>query len=865
MARRVSLAVVVLLALGAGTYVLLMPVGDATGGGGAKPGAVDVPRLGVTASPSLRGNPVGPDAGEADPPRALAPGTIAGKVTEKTLAVARAEVVVQRRGDQPVAGDCVHQDTQVTGGGGTFATAPLCAGQYDVRARATGRTAMRSVRLGPGERVELELVLLPEGVLEVQVVANDGAAAPGASVSITHAAAGVQLLGETGPRGGVAFEGLQPGRWDVEVARDGSFPASSVGDVRAGKTARVQVRLEAAVSLSGQVVDEEGLGVDGVVVALVRPSERVRVRSARVRARSADGGHFTLGPAQRGTYVALAESAEAVRTPVTLPGPPVRLVVERGTRLEVQLLDQGVRTPGMAVVSTKDGVHAELSVDGGVLVFERVPRGEAHLAGGRISLVQTQWHLGVEEKVAVSGRRMAVDLEVSDDPEAGISGACRLTSGHRLPEVGLFALPPGARRLLGHGRSRAPTPEGLSKLVGRMAFGACEPDGGFALAGLLPGEYELSVEAKSDDQSSRFDQRVTAPATGVEVALPGVAWFRFRVVDGAGQPVTRFGFKPDAIDPYDDGRYESEHFQNEPMLLTIHAPGFQPSQQVFALERGRDLDLGDIVLSRESASLRGRVVSGPSAAPVEGAEVILGESGGTLYATSTDASGAFEFGSIPRLDGELTISHVRHKTTKVRFRVSDEGPLTVRLEPASWVKGRVLTRSGEVPPGLFAAVERGDETKSAWVVDGLFELGPLEAGTWPIALAADGESGRAIDLSAFDVVRVVLPPGEGREVELIERAGGTTFEVEQVDPAGQPVTSDLALVKGRPASKDSLKDALRFEFLEGFSIAPGVFRFRSVPAGEWTLVSDDERTTQPLVVGPQLSPRVRFVVPAEAP
>jgi hypothetical protein len=257
---------------------------------------------------------------------------------------------------------------------------------------------------------------------------------------------------------------------------------------------------------------------------------------------------------------------------------------------------------------------------------------------------------------------------------------------------------------------------------------------------------------------------------------------------------------------------------------------------------------------------RGTVVDAARGTGVSGAEVAMNFPESRMYSTSTDAEGRFELGPVPRLDGELVVSHPRYQPGKAPFRPSQNAPLTVRLEAASSVKGQVLTRSGEVPAGLYARASNSAGGVSAWVTDGAFEIGPLEAGSWAVELSSED---RAADLSAFDILRVELPAGESREVEFLERAGGTSFEVEVVDSSGVAASPGVVLVRGKPVASDALAEALRLTGLTGSLIDRGVYRFRAVPPGDWTLVSNDGEATQAAVlVGPQLAPRIRFVVPA---
>jgi hypothetical protein len=786
------------------------------------------------------------DAGEKTVPEPpAAPATLTGRVTEAGLAVARAEVRITLRGDAPDREDCAHEDVQPTSGSGSFESAPLCPGQYDVVASSHGKRALHALRLGGGDRVEIVLSLQAEGAIEVSVFLPDGGRASQATVTFSHQASGVLSQSSTDESGVARLAPAAIGRWTVEAWREDTFRESDATDVRARATARVRLVLDSQLLVTGEVVDETGAPHDGVKLRLLDAKAVAREASALSKSESTDGGTFTLGPVVRGSYLVQARGGERIETRVEVPSSPIRLVVPRGADVEVQLLQEGAPTAGIAAVTSGDFTDGSGSPDGGPIVFHSVPLGPATVVGG--GLVERTKHAGLSASAEVNVRRPVtrVSLEVSTEEIAGISGRCSLTSGHALPkEVAVIAL--GESVGWNPHVTKEPPRGALTRMAGHFAMAACDRDGGFAVGGLTAGRYRLLVEAEQSGDKVKLSQEATAPSTGVDVRVPGLAWFRFRVVDPSGQPVRRWGFNAEEIEDHPDGRYEVEHYRDEEYALSIHAPGYVTTRVRIGLQRGKDLDLGEIALSRESYVLSGQVVSAADQSPVAGAEVY------TMQYTTTDESGAFELGPMARRNEELTVAHPHFQTAKLPLRSTDPQRLTIQLQPAGWIRGQVLTRSGAVPPRLKATAWSHEATATGDVKDGLFEIGPLEPGSWVVRLDGDDDD----DVSAFDALRVEVRTGAPTDAAFVERAGGTTFEVEQVSSAGEPIIGRVYLSPNKDVEQPWNAG------LFGFAVARGIYRFRAVPPGQWTLISSNKpRATQTVVVGAQLAPRVRFVVP----
>lgn len=855
----VLLAAAAVLGLGAAGW-FLFPASEAprgvagperSGGAPRAPGEV------ALADPAKHADPARGETAPA-PPR---PAFLAGQVLEDGVGVGQARVELRLRGQGE---GCEASGVLTTAGGGGFESGPLCAGQYDVVARRGGSTASRTIRLRAGEREETVLSLLAEGGLEVAVKHRDGGAVPGAKVEATLGAFGTLVSAIADAAGQSRFPGLMPGMWQLEVSAPATFGHSEAAQVRSGKIARVTVTLDDAAWARGELVDEAGAPVPGIPVAL---SARLSAEGRKlVRGRSGDGGSFELGPVVPGRYELTVDAFEPRRETVTLPSTPLRLVVARGAEVEVQLLEQGTPTTGFVALSGKTYSAAEGSSDAGAVRFTGVPRGDLHVLGGAADPAAGRVRISASSQLTVSARHHRVELEVGDREPGAIEGSCRATSGHRLPkDVSAIAVD-AELAAASHLDRPNPPPELLARLAGSAAFGICQADGGILLEGLKTGRYRIQVRARED--RDKFETRLEA-STGerIEVAVPGVAWFRFRVVDSEGNPVTRWGFRADDLRERPGGRYESEVYEDQDLSVSVHATGFVPVQRRASFKRGQDLDLGDVVLTRQGRVVRGRVFDAVSGEPIGAAELSLGDAELSMHKALSSADGTFELGPVPARDDAIEVTHGRYRAARVAFEAASNQPLEVPLQPAPWIRGGVLTRSGAVPAGLFVrATAPGREPSSADVVGGSYQLGPLEPGSWVVVLGRGEDVEPVPDTSVFDAVRVSLVEGQGAVVDFVERTGGHSFTVERVDSSGAPSPGGVWLVPGRPAvpaGKDQFHAMLaEARVVQGQPIAPGVLRFSAIPAGEYSLVGYGTRgAVQPLLVGPALSPQQRLVVP----
>src|SRR5437868_5802144 len=132
-----------------------------------------------------------------------------------------AGVEVVLRGAAPDAG-CETHGTE----------APLCPGQYDVRAVGAGQIAMTVVRLQRGDAKTLELPLQPALTLSLMVIDTDKLPVDRVRITAQHPKTGFLIEGKTDSDGTLVLGPVTPGDWSVHATRDGYV--ATAGTVTAG-------------------------------------------------------------------------------------------------------------------------------------------------------------------------------------------------------------------------------------------------------------------------------------------------------------------------------------------------------------------------------------------------------------------------------------------------------------------------------------------------------------------------------------------------------------------------------------------------------------------------------------------------------
>ena len=200
-----------------------------------------------------------------------------------------------------------------------------------------GPASLRLDRLAPGQSLEdVELALVSSASVTGRVVDDGGAPLAGARVEL-----GRNLLSEwqtideseTDETGSFVLHGAVPGNGSVVASLEG-YGRSRVRLDRVSLDESLELRLSAAPTAHGRVVDDAGRAVADVVVQLRQPRDRRNGRSDRTD----EFGRFRIDRLDPGTYQVQLREAEW-----RLAGPEKDRFVEIPHRDEIVLV--AVRSP----------------------------------------------------------------------------------------------------------------------------------------------------------------------------------------------------------------------------------------------------------------------------------------------------------------------------------------------------------------------------------------------------------------------------------------------------------------------------------------------------------------------------------------
>ncbi|MCU0724416.1 MAG: carboxypeptidase regulatory-like domain-containing protein [Planctomycetes bacterium] len=337
------------------------------------------------------------------------------------------------------------------------------------------------------------------------------------------------------------------------------------------------------------------------------------------------------------------------------------------------------------------------------------------------------------------------------------------------------------------------------------------PDGAYRVAGRPDGEHTLWAVAAGYRLAKREGIVVRVPEkTTVDIVLDRGNSIAGVVLDAAGAPVAgaTVGVRGDSVGMVmrpggdfreqilrgswssqavtgGDGRFTLTGFEEEPVDISVRAPGYAPGEAAGVAPGTRDLE---IRLARPGR-ITGTVVDAATEAPVEGAWVsVAGDSG------RTDAGGRFDLTDVKPGDQELSASadgyvaarlpvsvKAGEETGGVVVRMSTGEQLVVivtRASDGSPVEGAHVQAGGAVPVAASPGENRGTDAQGMAVVRGLLP-GPVT-----VSVSADG-------LAAKEVEGVVVPAAEPLRVAL---GLGGTVRVRVLDDAGRPAGGRMVLL-----------------------------------------------------------------------
>ncbi len=376
------------------------------------------------------------------------------------------------------------------------------------------------------------------GVIEGLVLDADGKPVDGAQVTLGRARGrGEDTVTSTYwlPKGLATSAGgghfridhLVPGEYAATATREGVGPGlvRSI-EVKANETARVQIRLaREGLVLSGRVLDVGGGGISGARLSVFTRSVGGAGRAPTFFfTRSNSEGQYRLllprGPlsirAEADGYAPLTDSEVLLLRPLTRD---LRLVP--GGRLAGRVIDRATRQPI---------ADAEVSVTSALRMDFREPRDARTDGDGRFQfdglepgnfevMARKGMQIGTSDVVALAVAGAATDVVVPVDRGYVVSGRVKSEAdGRALADIRVSA-------------SRDTPP------FGQAARTRSNPDGTFALEGMLPGSYRLNAYEEGFGFSGARARVISADVGNVELLLPSAVKVTGRVTSADGKPV----------------------------------------------------------------------------------------------------------------------------------------------------------------------------------------------------------------------------------------------------------------------------------------------------------------------------------------
>jgi protocatechuate 3,4-dioxygenase beta subunit len=720
------------------------------------------------------------------------------------------------------------------------------------------------------------VVLAPTASLKGRVV-DAASGAPLARIKVVARSESALFVARSGPDGRYEIRGL-PARAYHLVADDPAYVPWSREAVRVapGGTDAQDVILTRAASLSGRVVDERGLPIEGASGRLTAAGEGGRrAFMAMIRGdaafRSARDGSFTstrLAPGAGQTLTVQHPDYEP-RTigGVSLhPSAPARVNVVLRSGLSARGIvkdERGQPIPGAEVELMREmrfqsrGGQAQFSFVGGPGTRPRKETGAdgrfefKGLATGDYTLTVTKRGYGRErvDPVKIADGRASEPIEVVVRPGATISGYVRDKAGNGAPGYRVSARSAGAG---------ARGPMGAGPFGGPSTEEPTGPDGAFVIEGVGAGEtYELQVFGESGLGPRKAG--ISAPADGVELVVDGRGRIRGTALDAdtsralrdfevsyepsrEGGMVFRFagprgrgrGAGEPAAFHADDGTFTLDDVPAGKWDVQVRSSGYQSARLGGVLvEEGATVEGVDVRLSRGGV-ISGRVTDARSAKPVRDAAVRaelsggggprmrFGPDGGGQEASS-DADGQFQIAGLTAGSYTVTATHPEwsEATEKVDLKEA-VASLDLKMTTGAAVGGTVIGAGQRPVAGASVALSAGgggmtgpfDSGDQSSITDaaGRFRFERLTAGRYSLIASLRGQSSSSAE--------VVMQQGDpGRDVTLTLGAGATLKGF----VTGLPEAQRAAVNVNASGPEDF--------FASTRTGADGAFEFSGVPAG----------------------------------
>lgn len=636
------------------------------------------------------------------------------------------------------------------------------------------------------------------------------------------------------------------GNFEMTDMREQAYHLVARSGTRAGEASPrssappIVIELTDQVVVRGTVRDANGDPTRQAMVKLIPAGDEHD--AARATAFSNEAGGYEAGPVFPGSYT-LAVEAKGWRThrqPLALdlkvPDVTVDVVLEAGSRLRGRVIDERGQPVAQAWVEVHEGTSVDRFNPRTVVRRETTDARGAFSAEG---LADGPHTLVVHHGAT---REKQQQVTVPDD-----SVEVRLTRDARI--VGSVTTASGGPATAARAEARLRVNAAGEKVVGHRSWGGQRTPGGYEIAGLDVGEYELEVG--DGERSVKRQVKVSASEElRVDVVLPDARSISGVVQDELGRPVEGAGVgagrrsynldfrmkagpaggaDPGYVLTGADGRFTVGGLGEDPVAVGAAKVGYRPARLDKALPNGDPVVLRLV----RTGLVTGRVLGDGQPLPrfrIASQEV-------------RSPDGRFE---IDRGAGAKLVLFVQaegwaplQRTVELPPQGSvDVGDL--RLERGRSVKGRVLDERGE-------PIDRADVRAKGSGTGGYATTDP--AGRFGLDTLPEGPVELEVSAKGFRAAKAMVAPGQSA-VDLT-LARGLTVSGRVIDEDGQPMRGLAFWLRGAAADPTS----------SGVDVdGEGAFEVRGLLPGELTL----EPREREFGVRPRYVPRTTVQVTGPA-
>jgi protocatechuate 3,4-dioxygenase beta subunit len=328
----------------------------------------------------------------------------------------------------------------------------------------------------------------------------------------------------TADGGRFRIDKLVPGEYTAAALHDAWAPARRGRiAVEAKQTARTELKLgRAGLVLRGRVIDVGGGVVGGARVTAVPRGAGGGSGPALLQVASGADGHYkvTLARGQHALRVEAEGYAPATDEVFIVRATTRDLRLVPGARLTGRVVERGSKQPvadaavSLTSASRQDfRIPRDVKSDGaGQFEFIGLEPGSYEVMARRGMLI------GAGKVVALAVAQSVDDVLVEVDRGYVVSGQVKDEGGAGVGNVRLWA-----------GRNAPP--------FGQAARTRSNPDGSYALEGMLPGEYRITVNEEGYGFATARARVLAADVANLDLVLPRAAKVSGRVLSPDGRPV----------------------------------------------------------------------------------------------------------------------------------------------------------------------------------------------------------------------------------------------------------------------------------------------------------------------------------------